>query len=205
MFVEAAIEVEHWVRTGGALVIHDHLALPQPPHDTGEVLHLGSTDLRNPVRFEQRIYATAESECEAPSGEAVHGRCVRRRDDRMAGVVIGSRSSDPDVLRHRPDSTRQCHRLLDVVALADEGRADSHPLGVTHFADELTRRLWRSGQGIEGEFVHAGRRGGHLSTLGLFSRSQPSRSPRNDRCPPRMKECQNCSPPTSMGSDGELR
>ena len=149
---------------GGAVVADDRLAVPQPAHQAGEVLELGGRHRRQAEGGGERADAAAESEREPSAGQAVHRRGVRRRDDRVPGVVVGRRRGDVQRRRHRADRTREGGRLLDVEALRDEHPAEAEALGVSDLGDQIARRLGGAGECVEAEVLEChGRRLAHRS------------------------------------------
>ena len=64
--------------------------------EADEVLELRGGDARDAVGVEQRRDAPPEAEREPAAGEPVHRRGVRRRDHRVAGVVVRRRRGDAE-------------------------------------------------------------------------------------------------------------
>src|SRR3546814_19286220 len=77
---ELGVEPQDWPGAGRAVVAEDRLALPEPPHEPGEVLHLGGGDVRHAVGVLERLDAAPDDEREPPAGAEVPRRRVGRGD-----------------------------------------------------------------------------------------------------------------------------
>src|SRR3546814_20677760 len=81
VLVELGVEPQDRPGAGRAVVAEDRLALPEPPHEPGEVLHLGGGDVRHAVGVIERLDAAADAEGEPPAGRSEVRRlgtgCVR--------------------------------------------------------------------------------------------------------------------------------
>ena len=117
-----------WYLPDRPVVAEDHLAVPQPAHHLGEVLHLRGGDRRHPERLVHRRDAAADAEREAPAGQPVHRGRPRPGDERMARVVIGRRRGDLHPGGDRAGRPGQRRRLLDVPPLGDERGAEAQLL-----------------------------------------------------------------------------
>ncbi len=196
--VEAAIEVQDGEAAGRSVVPEDDLALPEPPHQTGEVLHLRRRDLGKSVRAEQRVDPATEAECEPAAAEPVHGRRVRAGDQRMTGVVVRRRSGDAEPSTRGRGRPGERDRLLDVEPLGQEDGSEAEAFAVRQLVEEVGGRLGRSSEPVEAELVD-------VRTLRIFCGCQhgeklwryrptiqTSSSQRSTECP--------SSPPAPNGS-----
>ncbi len=155
VLVELAAEVQHRPRARRPLVPEDHLALPEAAQEAGGVLHLGGGDAGDAEGVLHQRDPATEAEHVPAAGQLVHGHGVRGRHHRMAGVVVGGRGGDADLRRHRPGRAGEGGRLLHVVALGDEGRAEAEGLALPCLVEQRRRRRGATGQQVEAQFVEA--------------------------------------------------
>ncbi|MEZ5249092.1 MAG: hypothetical protein R2713_07735 [Ilumatobacteraceae bacterium] len=152
VLVEVGVESEHRPTAGRAVVTHHGLAVPEAPHEPGDVFQLGSGDAEA-VGVEHAVHAAPEPEDEPPAGHAVHRGGVAGRDDRMAGVVVGDTGRDAHPLGHGPGGAAQRADLLDVEPFAEEHGAEAERLAVAALLEQVGRRLRCAGEPVEAELV----------------------------------------------------
>jgi len=155
VLVELRAEAEHGPRSRRTVMAEDDLAVPEPTHQPGEVLHLGGGDPGDAVHVLEGGDAPTDPEGEPAVGEAVHRRGVGGGDHRVTGVVVGCGCGDLDLTADRGGRAREGHRLLDVVPLGDERGPQAHGLAVPHLVEELGGRLGRPRQRVEAQLGHA--------------------------------------------------
>ena len=154
-------QVEDGPRAGGPVVADDELAPEETLHDPGEVLEGGGGDAGDAVGVLDEGDAPTEAEHEPAAGQALHRPGQAGGDHRVAGVVIGGRGDDGQLLADRTRGPGQDADLLLVEALRQEDRAEAHRLGGAHLVDQVAGAVGLSGQSVETQFgeASAGRRG----------------------------------------------
>ncbi|KAG1647467.1 hypothetical protein GQR58_030573 [Nymphon striatum] len=80
VFVEVGVEPKCGVAAAGAIVANDGLAPKEPPHEVGEVFHLGGGDSTHAVCVLHARDTSAETQHEAAAGKALHGAGVASGD-----------------------------------------------------------------------------------------------------------------------------
>jgi hypothetical protein len=101
VLIEVRIEKKDGVLAHWAVVVEDHLAVPEPAHDLGPILHLCGRHRRNAECPVDRGDTAPYAESESAAGQPVHRCRPRSGDQRMAGVVIGCGGGDLHPAGHR--------------------------------------------------------------------------------------------------------
>ena len=154
VLLEVGIEEQDLVLADGSVVVEDHLAAPQPPHDLREVLHLRSGHGRDAECAVHGRHAATDAQREPSAGEAVHGRRPRTGDQRMAGVVIGCCRCDLHPVGHCASGADKGRCLLDVPTLGDECRAEAEFFAAPGFVHQRGRPLpARTRQQVVAHFI----------------------------------------------------
>jgi hypothetical protein len=135
-------------------VAEDQLAVPEPSHDLGEVLHLRGGDRRHAERPIHGGVPATDPEGESALRQQVHGGGPRSSDQRMAGVVIGCGGGDLHAAGGRAGRTDQRRRLLDVPSLGDERGAEAELLTASRLVHQTPGALAAcAGQQVVAELV----------------------------------------------------
>jgi hypothetical protein len=130
-------QVEDGPRAGRAVVADDELAPEEAPHDPGEVLKGRRGDAGDAVGVLDDGDAPAEAEDEPAAGQALHGAGQPGRDHRVAGVVVGGRRDDGELLADRSGRPGQDADLLLVEPLGQEDRAEAESLAGADLAHQV--------------------------------------------------------------------
>ncbi len=154
VFFEVRVEKQDVVFTHRTVVVEDHLAVPEPAHNLGPILHLRGRHRRYAERAVDRGDAAADAQCEAPAGEPVHGGRPRSGDQRMAGVVIGCGGGDLHPAGDGAGGPDKRGGLLYVPAFGDECGAEAQFLAAAGLVHQGRRSLPTSpGQQVVAQFV----------------------------------------------------
>jgi hypothetical protein len=141
VLVEVRVQIEQLILAHRPVVAEDQLAVPEPSHDLGEVLHLRGGDRRHAERPVHGRDPATDAESEAALRQAMHGGGPRSGDQWMACVVIGCGGGDLHAAGDRAGGTDQRRRLLDVPPLGDERRAEAQLLTASRLVHQTCRAL----------------------------------------------------------------